>query len=72
MRRSGGSDSGNTNQPNAALIRQAAADTQNGRRGSKPPSRPPIAGPSTKPRPKPMPTMPNDLARSSGLVTSAM
>ena len=52
MRRSGGSDSGSTNQPKAALIRQAAADTQNGRRGSKPPSRPPIAGPSTKPRPK--------------------
>ena len=49
MRFSGGSDSGSTNQPKAALIRQAAADTQNGRRGSRPPSRPPIAGPTTKP-----------------------
>ena len=39
----------------AALIRQAAADTQNGRRGSRPPSRPPIAGPMTKPRPKATP-----------------
>ena len=46
MRCSGGSDSGSTNQPKAALIRQAAAETQNGRRGSRLPSRPPIAGPT--------------------------
>jgi hypothetical protein len=72
MRRSGGNDSGSTNQPKAALARQAAAETQNGRRGSSPPRRPPIAGPTMKPKPKAMPTMPKALARPSGGVTSVM
>ena len=72
MRRSGGSDSGRTNNPYIALARLNPAATQNGRRGPPRLSTPPSTGPTMKPTPNAAPMRPNDFARPSGGVTSAM
>src|SRR5881409_2400916 len=71
-RRSGGNDSGSTNQPYAAPTMLNAPAAQNGARRLIPPSSPPTAGPRMNPTPNAAPSMPNRRARSSGSVTSAM
>jgi hypothetical protein len=54
------------------LAKLKPAATQNGSRGSMPPSSPPIAGPRMNPAPNAAPILPNIVARRSGGVTSAM
>src|SRR4030088_1948806 len=51
-RRSFGSDSGRISRPYRVLAKLKPAATQNGSRGSMPPSRPPSAGPRMNPPPK--------------------
>ena len=72
MRRSGDSDSGSTKRPYIAFARLSPAATQNGRRGPPRLSTPPSTGPTMKPTPNAAPMSPNDFARPSAGVTSAM
>src|SRR5262249_11374824 len=71
-RRSLDNDSGKTNSPYIALVKERPAEIQKGSRGLICPRNPPIAGPSTQPTPQAAPNSPKLAARISGGVTAAM
>lgn len=71
-RRAGASVSGRRNSTATAFTPASAAATTKGARTPQPDTSPPSAGPAMKPMPKAAPSSPNDAARRSGGVTSAM